>query len=193
MFLALYYSQSLNDMGSCIYVVSFGSVESRLLIACAKNIKEIFSLEVRISSVRLPLNFDRNRYKASDFLSHLRDIHFPHMVRLLALVSFDIYEEGFNFVFGVAQEDKAVVSLFRLHHSEETVFFERVFKEVNHELGHTFGLKHCHSQKCVMRFSNSVKEVDIKSKYFCKNCLSVLTVSLEPYRRYPWNCDKKPC
>jgi len=50
------------------------------------------------------------------------------------------------------------------------LFFERTFKELNHELGHTFGLLHCNSPRCVMNFSNSVLEVDQKSRFFCEKC-----------------------
>jgi archaemetzincin len=34
-----------------IYLIAVGSVEKRLLLACAKNVKEVFGFEVRISDV----------------------------------------------------------------------------------------------------------------------------------------------
>ncbi|MEM0111125.1 MAG: hypothetical protein QXO83_07380 [Desulfurococcus sp.] len=32
------------------------------------------------------------------------------------------------------------------------------------------GLNHCSNQGCVMSFSNSVVEVDAKSRFFCEEC-----------------------
>ncbi len=56
-------------------------------------------------------------------------------------------------------------------------FFERVKKELLHELGHTFGLGHCQDKGCIMSFSNSVLEVDLKGLGFCSKCEGVLRVS----------------
>ncbi|WP_457600802.1 archaemetzincin family Zn-dependent metalloprotease [Hydrogenivirga sp.] len=171
-----------------IYMTSFGGVENRLLIASARNVKEVFGLEVRLSSVpfppRLGLNPVRNQYHAGALLSYLRQLSFPELVRMLALVDFDLYEEGLNFVFGEAELGgrNAVVSVFRLRHPNERVTFDRTFKEVNHEIGHTFGLTHCADTRCVMSFSNSLADVDRKTRYFCKTCLNKLNSALAPYR-----------
>ncbi|HWP38857.1 MAG TPA: hypothetical protein VNL18_15025, partial [Gemmatimonadales bacterium] len=40
-------------------------------------------------------------------------------------------------------------------------------KEAVHELGHRFGLVHCADQRCVMRASSDVEEVDLKSAESC--------------------------
>ena len=40
-----------------------------------------------------------------------------------------------------------------------------------HEVGHAlFALRHCNNPKCVMSFSNTIFDVDRKSKEVCKNC-----------------------
>ncbi len=171
-----------------IYMTSFGGVENRLLLASARNVKEVFGLEVRISSVAMPprLGYSptRGQFHAGSILKYLEGVSFPQMVKLLALVSFDLYEEGLNFVFGEAQLGGrvAVVSFYRLKHPNERITFERTFKEVNHELGHTFGLTHCSNSKCVMSFSNSLKDVDAKSRFFCDECMNELKIALSPYR-----------
>ncbi len=171
-----------------VYMTSFGGIENRLLIASARNVKDTFGLDVRISSVpfppRLGLNPVRNQVHAGTVLSYLKQFSFPELVRMLAVVDFDLYEEGLNFVFGEAELGgrNAVVSVYRLRHPNEKVTFERTFKEVNHELGHTFGLTHCTDPKCVMSFSNSLADVDRKTRFFCENCSRKLASALAPYR-----------
>ncbi|MFX0038181.1 MAG: hypothetical protein ACFFCY_15255 [Promethearchaeota archaeon] len=51
------------------------------------------------------------------------------------------------------------------------IFENRVIKEVIHEIGHIIlGPDHCMKNSCVMRFSNTVKEIDEKSFDFCSGC-----------------------
>ncbi len=172
-----------------IYITSFGDVEGRLLLGTARNVKEIFGLGVRVSSVpfppRLGFNPKRNQYHAGTLLRYLEGVSFPNLVKLLAVVSFDLYEEGLNFVFGEAQLGgrNAVVSVFRLHSEDERLLFERTFKEVNHELGHTFGLTHCQDPRCVMSFSNSLSDVDRKTRFFCDSCQRKLSAALDLHSR----------
>jgi len=171
-----------------IYLVSFGSVEERLLLADAVNVKEIFELEVRVAKAgKVPEEaYDpvRGQFRAGELLKYLSSVSFPDMVRLVGLVDVDLYEEGLNFVFGEAQYGGkyAVVSTYRLKDPDERLYFERVFKETNHELGHTFGLKHCPDPYCVMSFSNSLAEVDRKSRDFCPSCRRKLDYVLSYYR-----------
>ena len=51
---------------------------------------------------------------------------------------------------------------------------ERLRKESLHELGHTFGLFHCPSRDCVMHLSNTVVDVDIRGRDFCRGCRTVV-------------------
>jgi len=159
-----------------VYLVSIGSVQKRLLLASAKNVKEVFGFEVRISDVQVyyqsAYNPIRRQYNASKILERLKTTELPSMLKLIGITDVDIYEENLNFVFGIGQLGGkcALVSTYRLMDKDERVFFERVFKEINHELGHTFGLTHCSIPGCVMNFSNSVFEVDQKSRYLCPKC-----------------------
>jgi len=50
------------------------------------------------------------------------------------------------------------------------LLFARAEKEAVHELGHAFGMAHCLNFDCVMRFSNSVEDVDLKASDFCRLC-----------------------
>jgi archaemetzincin len=62
--------------------------------------------------------------------------------------------------------------------ADPRLLFARAEKEATHELGHAYGLKHCRSFDCVMRFSNSVEEVDLKACNFCQLCEAGLQVQL---------------
>jgi archaemetzincin len=46
----------------------------------------------------------------------------------------------------------------------------RLVKEAAHELGHTFGLRHCPDWSCVMASSHAVERLDIKGVEFCADC-----------------------
>ena len=101
----------------------------------------------------------------------LREIPHPFL-KLVALLDVDLYEHGLNFVFGEATLGgrEAVVSIARLYHDDPERFLSRILKEVNHELGHAFGLRHCPDPSCVMSFSNSVLDVDRKGIQPCPVC-----------------------
>jgi len=92
---------------------------------------------------------------------------------VLGITDADCYAGGLNFVFGIAQVHggSAVVSLARLRAgAEESTFTSRAMKEIFHELGHAVGLKHCEHRGCVMRFSNSLADTDVKGEELCESC-----------------------
>lgn len=110
----------------------------------------------------------RNQYRAERVLDALPVRGEP----TLAVTSEDLYAEGLNFVFGLADvgAPRAVISTYRLRSPDARKFRDRILKEGVHELGHTIGLDHCSSPTCVMRFSDSLEEADEKSAEFCDGC-----------------------
>ena len=98
--------------------------------------------------------------------------------KVLGITKVDLFIPIFTFVFGEAQVGgpMALMSIHRLQQQfyglpeDEALLFARAEKEATHELGHAFGLPHCRSLDCVMRFSNSVEEVDLKPCKFCQLC-----------------------
>ncbi len=91
---------------------------------------------------------------------------------ILGICSCDAYVPGLNFVFGLASpvHGVATIYLYRLYASNKQLLYGRVLKEAVHEIGHLLGLDHCTRRKCVMSFSNSVYEVDLKTHRFCRKC-----------------------
>jgi len=100
----------------------------------------------------------------------------------IGILEEDIYSAGLNFVFGLAEigGKRAVVSIHRLKpefyglEEDYNLLNERTLKEVMHETGHLLGLGHCDNPKCVMHFSNSIFDTDIKSWNYCKRCANKL-------------------
>ena len=98
--------------------------------------------------------------------------------RYLGVMDADIFAFGLNFVFGEADADskKAVISLVRLKQEfyglppDGNLFKERILTEAVHELGHTYSLNHCLNTRCVMHFSISIEDTDLKGWKFCPVC-----------------------
>jgi predicted Zn-dependent protease len=100
--------------------------------------------------------------------------------RALGVIDVDLFVPDLNFVFGLAEGDRAVIALSRLRAgaleeaADPRLFRQRVAKEAVHELGHTYGLGHCPNRRCVMAFSNSLHDTDVKSREFCTICIGLL-------------------
>jgi archaemetzincin len=112
----------------------------------------------------------RQQYRADTLLELARS---EAGDRVLVVTAVDLYVDGLNFVFGLANPrgKGAVVSLYRLRAGGDTrLQRERALKEAVHELGHTFGLPHCPDGRCVMHFSNSLEDTDRKEASFCCQC-----------------------
>ena len=97
---------------------------------------------------------------------------------ILGVADVDLYVPNYNFVFGEAgcPGNVALISLFRLKPQfygeppNELLFHERALKEAVHEIVHALGVEHCSNPSCVMHFSLSMKDTDIKSVKFCDDC-----------------------
>jgi archaemetzincin len=98
--------------------------------------------------------------------------------RILGVTGRDLFVPILTFVFGEAQLDgpSAVVSTFRLANEryglprDAELLQERLEKEAIHELGHAYGLVHCGSDRCVMRRSTYVEDIDQKDLMPCMEC-----------------------
>ncbi|MFX1300553.1 MAG: archaemetzincin family Zn-dependent metalloprotease [Promethearchaeota archaeon] len=168
-------------------IYGFENTPSNLLAGIKKTLDNQFSQlfnPVSLHPELLPVPEDaydskRRQYRAQPFLDTL-DTFVPPDLHSLALVNYDLFVPRLNFIFGVAQPGgHALVALPRLRPSfyklptDDATYFERVTKEVIHELGHVLGLDHC-TQFCVMRFSNTLADTDQKPGEYCQSCKKAL-------------------
>lgn len=124
----------------------------------------------------------RRQYLAGAILAHVQP---GEASSALAVADLDLYVPGLNFVFGLADPGaaRAIIALPRLRQSfyglseDDALFRERVLKEAVHELGHVYGLRHCPERRCVMAFSNSLRDTDDKTWRFCPRCLERLALN----------------
>ena len=123
------------------------------------------------------LDNGRNQYYSTSILQRMERACDAD-ARNLGVTTCDLYVPVLTFVFGEAQLDGncAVVSTARLSDeyyglpSNPALLCERLVKEAAHELGHTFGLRHCADWRCVMSSSHGVERLDVKGVEFCKEC-----------------------
>lgn len=178
-------------MESKIYLAPVGEIEEGILDALDDYLENTFKCEVKIGKgIALPqeaYNSRRGQYFSSLILDKLRQSLKPgKQQKILAIADVDLYVEGLNFVFGEAElgGHLSIISLVRLRQSfygfpeEKSLFLGRVKKEAVHELGHTFGLRHCRDPLCVMHFSNSLMDTDRKRASLCSRCQELLKKSL---------------
>lgn len=147
----------------------------------AASLVRIFRTPCRI----LPEPFDiafaldraRNQYHSTAILQRMEraaDLD----ARVLGVATSDLFVPVLTFVFGEAQLDGtcAVVSSARLNDEyyglppNDSLMRERLLKESAHEIGHTFGLRHCADWRCVMTSSHAVERLDVKTTEFCRSC-----------------------
>jgi archaemetzincin len=160
-------------------------VEIELLGALAVPVATTFQMECRVRPDRLDVAFARdrlrNQYYSTFILGKMQPLA-SDGVRLLAVTSLDLFVPVLTFVFGEAQlaGSCAIVSLHRLREEfyglppNDLLMRERLVKEAMHELGHTFGLRHCDDWRCVMTSSHAVERLDIKGAEFCAACRAVV-------------------
>jgi archaemetzincin len=170
-----------------IDLVPIGDVYPGILQELKGGLEAVFGCDVQIGdSIQVPGQaFDpaRNQYLSDTLINSLRQ-HKNKSAHLLGITEVNIYTHGLNFVFGQADSTGhvALISLNQLRGEncvlpdDNKLLVERALKEAVHELGHTMGLGHCRDSSCVMHFSNSLIDTDVKSSYFCGNCRPKLIV-----------------
>jgi archaemetzincin len=163
-------------------LVPIGQVERPLLESLceglAPRLRVACSIQPDGLDVQSAYNPLRAQYHSTEILKKLLRNPPHESWKVLGITDLDLYIPILTFVFGEAQLDDhgAVVSLHRLRQEfyglppDLPLLESRLLKEALHELGHTYGLRHCADYQCVMSPSHAVERIDLKLAEFCEVC-----------------------
>lgn len=172
-----------------IVIQPYGDFPARLVKLAEEGIKQKYNLVVKILP-NTPLMQSawysaRQRYVADSLLLDLKRRLPQGAYKIIGLTSKDISTQkeeiknygvmGLGFLGGKS----CVVSTFRLHKNSasEKLFVERFIKVILHEIGHTLGLDHCPTAKCIMQdCKGTMKTIDTESPDLCTNCQNKVSV-----------------
>jgi len=163
-------------------IVTVGSLHPTIIEYLTHLISKRFNVMIQ-RRASVPINAfeedkSRGQYLSRDILEVLAHMRNTNNDALLGVAAVDLYAPSFNFVFGQADPVSmvAVYSVNRLRPSfyglrdDVRVLHLRAGKEAVHELGHLFRLRHCVNPRCVMFFSSSLADTDLKEDEFCDRC-----------------------
>ena len=173
-----------------ILIVPIRPVDHAELTALVAPLSNAFGLPVSIEESNYldpSFAFDtyRNQFNSTAIIAALLERSAPFDGKIIGITTVDLFVSVLTYVFGEAQLDGRVAVLSNYRLREELYGLDpnpklehiRLMKEAIHELGHTFGLIHCHNPECVMHSSTSAEEIDIKGKDFCEECEQIVKTS----------------
>ncbi|NQU99867.1 MAG: archaemetzincin family Zn-dependent metalloprotease [Parcubacteria group bacterium] len=165
-----------------IYLLPLGNVDLEYFKKLRIDLKESFGFDVeKADKIEIPdyaYDKEKNKYNGRIILNELAKTNLENCEKILAVTDEDLFTEDLDYIFGQAElsGNLCLISLRRLNPEfykeklDKDLFYNRILKEAIHELGHTFSLKHCQNKKCVMHFSDDIKDTDNKESDFCEEC-----------------------
>lgn len=169
-----------------IAIVPMGDIDMVML----NRVKDMLSSSLTVPVRVLPpegrphyaFDMGRRQFHSTRILKQLLETPAGDSLKIVGVVDVDLFVPILTFVFGEAQLGGrvAVVSTARLKQEfyglppNESLTELRLVKECAHEIGHTFGLTHCRSSRCVMYLSNTIRDVDAKGEKLCEKCTDEL-------------------
>lgn len=168
-----------------IEIIAIGDVDIEMVEKVVKKIEGLLGVRAKIhlnkENPDYAYSASRSQYLSGEIIKKITKE--SDSQKVLGVVDVDICTPVLTYVFGEAQlgGKAGLVSIYRLRegsYGDTEIIFERFYKEVLHELGHLFGLTHCHLKSCVMNFSANVRQIDLKGDEYCEACLDKLKSKL---------------
>ncbi len=171
----------MNRDGGYILVSEIDVNDPALIERVRHDIEKTFGFQTvhkpLLKSIDFAFDPGRDQYHSTAILEHL-DLAAPaDALKVVALTQVDLFIPILTHVYGEAQLGglACIVSTYRLRDGlarldAENAFYDRIAKEVLHELGHTFQLRHCKDPSCTMHYCRTEKDVDRKSDQLCRYC-----------------------
>jgi archaemetzincin len=165
-----------------ILLIDHGNFEKPFLDSIASCISSEYHLPVTIRESHSDLSefYDpmRRQYNGNELMKDLDSWSSLNHLKNIGLFRVDLFNPILTYIFGQAALNGSigVASLYRLRNEQygmkkdDDLLLERFQKVIVHELGHMFGLVHCHVPPCVMRSSTYVEDIDQKELHLCSKC-----------------------
>lgn len=175
-----------NRSDHSIAISPIGDFDPVLVARLCETVHQAFGIPATphplLDDILFAWNPGRRQYHSTPVLEKLSDAAPPWALKVIALVKVDLFIPILTYVYGEAQlKGRAcIVSTYRLNEAlpplaTENIFEARVAKEVIHELGHTFDLRHCDDPTCIMHYCRTESDVDRKSDQLCRYCQVLLS------------------
>jgi len=169
-----------------ICIIPIGTIDNEILRYTQKELEDrlnvIIDIGRQLEDPAYAYHKQKKQYHSTKILKRTHKLGLTGYDRILAIADVDLYVPERTFVFGEADMKKkvAVISLTRLRQKfydlpeDFTLFRKRIIIEAVHELGHTYGLRHCTNNKCVMFLSKILSDTDQKGAVLCSNCKTIM-------------------
>jgi archaemetzincin len=177
-----------------ILISPVGELSAELIDAVAAEIERVFGYSTAINSILQDLSFaldqNRNQHHSTTILEQLAANAPSQVIKVIAIAQVDLFIPILTHVYGEAQlgGTACVVSTFRLNEGRSGLnvspkYIDRIVKEAIHELGHTFNLRHCPEDTCIMHYCRNEEDVDRKSDELCRYCKVMLDDEIKRLRK----------
>jgi len=181
-----------------IYMLGFGVSDREMLDDLRVLLQDAYKVKfVLLEELKKPVggfSEERNQYFVTPLIRDVRlryeDVFSsPDTQAILVVTSYDITDEGLNFLFGKsdAEYGLGVISYHRFlfDNPDKKTLFMRVYTQGLSTAGFLLGLPRCSSSGCARSYPHSLEEFKRKSHTLCKECKHNLNVFLEKVKDIP--------